>query len=36
LQVRRFLAEGGERITLAELATADIRSEGIVYRRYQP
>jgi len=36
LQVRRFLAEGGERITLAELATADIRSEGIVYRLYQP
>jgi hypothetical protein len=36
LQVRRFLAEAGERITLAELATADIRSKGIVYRLYQP
>jgi hypothetical protein len=36
LQVRRFLVEGGERITLAELATADIRSKGIVYRLYQP
>ncbi len=37
LQVRRFVAEDGERITLCELATPDISSgKGIVYRRYQP
>jgi hypothetical protein len=36
LQVRRFVAEGGERITLSELATADSGSTGIVYRLYQP
>jgi hypothetical protein len=36
LQVRRFVAEGGERITLSELATGDTGSKGIVYRLYQP
>lgn len=36
LQVRRFVADGGERITLSELATRDTRSKGLVYRLYQP
>ena len=36
LQVRRFVAQDGERVTLSELAAPDIRSEAIVYRRYQP
>ena len=37
LQVRRFVAEGGERIALCELATPDIDPRaGIVYRLYQP
>ena len=37
LQVRRFVAADGERITLSELASPDLGSgKGIVYRRYQP
>jgi hypothetical protein len=36
LQVRRFVSGDGERITLCELAGTDGRSEGIVYRLYQP
>lgn len=35
LQVRRFVAEGGERITLCELGVSQTAT-GIVYRRYQP
>ena len=34
LQVRRFRAEGGETITLCELAVHT--GKGLVYRRYQP
>lgn len=37
LQVRRFVAEGGERITLCELSSPDLHpGAGIVYRLYQP
>ncbi len=37
LQVRRFLASGGERITLCELASPHAQpGTGIVYRLYQP
>jgi hypothetical protein len=37
LQVRRFVADGGERIVLSELSTPDIDPRaGIVYRLYQP
>jgi hypothetical protein len=36
LQVRRFVSQDGERITLCELAGTDRRSEAVVYRRYQP
>jgi hypothetical protein len=37
LQVRRFVAEGGERITLCELPSPDLNpGAGIVYRLYQP
>ena len=37
LQVRRFVAEGGERITLCELPSPDHNpGAGIVYRLYQP
>lgn len=35
LQVRRFVSEDGERITLCELADSE-GVPGIVYRRYQP
>jgi hypothetical protein len=36
LQVRQFLAQSGERITLCELSRPDLQHAGIVYRRYQP
>jgi hypothetical protein len=35
LQVRRFVAEGGERLTLCELADP-ASADGIAYRLYQP
>lgn len=36
LQVRRFVAESGERIALCELGQPITSGSGIVYRRYQP
>jgi hypothetical protein len=37
LQVRRFVSDDGERITLCELASSPIPPDaGIVYRLYQP
>jgi hypothetical protein len=36
LQVRRFVAESGERIALCELGQPITAASGIVYRRYQP
>ena len=37
LQVRRFVSDGGERITLCELAASPIPPDaGVVYRLYQP